>query len=78
MGKKIALTICEDLWDEQPFDNEFEKSRLYTISPMEELSKFNPDLSNQYLCITIFHTKSEAKENIFRYKAEIQNPANFG
>src|SRR4030042_2955110 len=34
--KRIALTICEDLWDEQSFDNEFEKSRLYTISPMEQ------------------------------------------
>ena len=29
-GIKIAITVCEDLWDEQPFDNEFEKSRLYT------------------------------------------------
>ena len=37
-GLRIALTICEDLWDEQPFDNEFEKTRLYRISPMEELS----------------------------------------
>jgi len=25
-GTKIAITICEDLWDEQPFDNKFEKS----------------------------------------------------
>ncbi|GAJ16981.1 unnamed protein product, partial [marine sediment metagenome] len=29
-GKKIALTICEDLWDEQPFDNEFEKTTRST------------------------------------------------
>lgn len=34
-GTKIALTICEDLWDEQPFDNKFEKSRLYSVSPMD-------------------------------------------
>ena len=29
-GLILAITICEDLWDEQPFDNEFEKARLYT------------------------------------------------
>lgn len=36
-GKKIALTICEDIWDvgEDP---------LYTINPMDELMKQNPDL----------------------------------
>ena len=38
-GLRLAITICEDLWDEQPFDNEFEKARLYTVSPMEELCK---------------------------------------
>ena len=32
-GLRLAITICEDLWDEQPFDNEFEKSRLYTVIP---------------------------------------------
>ena len=43
-GIKLAITICEDLWDEQPFDNEFEKTRLYTVSPMEELARQNPDI----------------------------------
>ncbi len=43
-GKKIAVTICEDLWDEQPTQNEFGKDKLYQTSPMEELSKLNPDL----------------------------------
>jgi NAD+ synthase (glutamine-hydrolysing) len=38
-GKKIALTICEDLWyapEEKPF---------YQVNPMEQLSKFDPDLA---------------------------------
>jgi len=34
---KIALTICEDIWD-------IDKTPLYTISPMEELMKQGPDL----------------------------------
>lgn len=41
-GEKIALTICEDLWDNQPSNNSFAKSELYITSPLEELSKFNP------------------------------------
>ncbi len=43
-GKRLAITICEDLWDEQPTQNEFGKDKLYTRSPLEELSKLNPDL----------------------------------
>jgi NAD+ synthase (glutamine-hydrolysing) len=36
-GKKIALTICEDLWN-------IEAPQLYRISPMDELMKDKPDL----------------------------------
>jgi NAD+ synthase (glutamine-hydrolysing) len=35
-GKKIALTICEDLWN-------LDHQKLYTISPMDELVKQHPD-----------------------------------
>ena len=68
-GMKLAITICEDLWDEQPFDNEFEKSRLYTLSPMEELAKQHPDLIINIAASPFSYTKIEAKENIFRSKA---------
>jgi NAD+ synthase (glutamine-hydrolysing) len=68
-GLRIALTICEDLWDEQPFDNEFEKTRLYSISPMEELVKQNPDIIINIAASPFSYTKIEAKENIFISKA---------
>jgi len=68
-GLKLAITICEDLWDEQPFDNEFEKSRLYTISPMEELAKQNPDIIINIAASPFSYSKIEAKENIFINKA---------
>ncbi|MBW6499766.1 MAG: NAD+ synthase [Bacteroidales bacterium] len=68
-GLKIALTICEDLWDEQPFDNEFEKTRLYTISPMEELAKQNPDLVINISASPFSYSKVKAKVDIFRSKA---------
>ncbi|OFX60955.1 MAG: NAD+ synthase [Bacteroidetes bacterium GWB2_41_8] len=43
-GKKLAITICEDLWDEQETQNEFGREKLYQISPLKELSALSPDL----------------------------------
>jgi len=43
-GKKLAITICEDLWDEQETQNEFGREKLYQISPLKELSALNPDM----------------------------------
>ena len=43
-GKKIAITICEDLWDEQETQNEFGREKLYQLSPLKELSALDPDL----------------------------------
>ncbi|MEA3449107.1 MAG: NAD+ synthase [Bacteroidota bacterium] len=42
-GKKIAVTICEDLWDKQEAPYRFAKEKQYNISPLEELSKLSPD-----------------------------------
>jgi NAD+ synthase (glutamine-hydrolysing) len=43
-GEKLAITVCEDLWDDQPPSSGMGRSMLYTISPMEELAKQNPDI----------------------------------
>jgi NAD+ synthase (glutamine-hydrolysing) len=44
-GKKIALSICEDLWDEHnEKDAPLNHSKMYRVSPMEELRKENPDI----------------------------------
>jgi NAD+ synthase (glutamine-hydrolysing) len=43
-GKKLAITICEDLWDEQETQNEFGREKLYQLSPLKELSALSPDL----------------------------------
>ena len=72
-GMKLALTICEDLWDEQSFDNKFEKNRLYTVSPMEELAKHKPDIIINLAASPFSYTKTRAKENIFRNKAKKYN-----
>ncbi len=69
-GLRLAITICEDLWDEQHFDNEFEKRRLYTISPMEELARQHPDVIINISASPFSYTKTEAKTEIFKAKAE--------
>ncbi|MBN1925018.1 MAG: NAD+ synthase [Prolixibacteraceae bacterium] len=44
MGKKLAITICEDLWDDQPTNNSFGRNKLYSKTPLEELSRLKPNL----------------------------------
>jgi len=43
-GVRIALTICEDIWDDQPIGNVFSHTRLYPVSPMDQLMGQEPDL----------------------------------
>ena len=77
-GKNLAITICEDLWDEQPFDNEFEKARLYTVSPMEELAKQNPDIIINISASPFSYSKIEAKKKYFHLQgSQIQDSCDF-
>jgi NAD+ synthase (glutamine-hydrolysing) len=68
-GRKLAVTICEDLWDEQPFDNEFSRSRLYNTNPLEELSLKGPDVVINMAASPFSHGKMEVKQAIFTGKA---------
>lgn len=68
-GKKLAVTICEDLWDEQPFENEFSRSRLYTINPLELLIRHDPDAIINLAASPFSHRKMEVKQAIFTGKA---------
>ncbi len=69
-GKKIAVTICEDLWDDQPVENEFARRRLYKISPMTELAKLNPDFIVNIAASPFSHTRIGIKKQIFIDKAK--------
>lgn len=68
-NKKIALTICEDLWDEQPIENYFGKERLYTVHPMDELKRLGAELIINIAASPFSHTRTELKKNIFITKA---------
>ncbi len=69
-GKKIAVTICEDLWDDQPVESEFERRRLYKVSPMEELAKQNPDFIVNIAASPYSHSRIGLKKDIFANKAK--------
>ena len=43
-GTRVAITVCEDLWDDQPVSRGFARGKLYNLSPMEMLAKQNPEL----------------------------------
>lgn len=68
-GKRIAVTICEDLWDEQPFESSFSRSRLYTINPLKELGRYRPELIINLAASPFSHRKMEVKQSIFTGKA---------
>lgn len=74
-GKKLAITICEDLWDDPPLTYAFGRSRLYTVSPMQELMKLCPDFVINISASPFAHNKIEIKKKIFtNYAAKLKIP----
>lgn len=69
-GKRIAITICEDLWYEQKFENNYGNNRLYTVSPMEKLSLQKPDLIVNIAASPFAWSKVEDKVDIFTNTAK--------
>ncbi|MBC35208.1 MAG: NAD+ synthase [Bacteroidetes bacterium] len=65
-GKKIALTICEDLWN-------VGNDPLYTLNPMDELMQYEPDLMVN-IAASPFHTEQAKQrkeillENVRKYE----------
>lgn len=69
-GKKIAVTVCEDLWDDQPVENQFARSRLYTVNPMKELMKYQPDFIVNIAASPFAFDRQKVKRDIFTEKAK--------
>ncbi len=72
-GEKIAITICEDLWDELPTESEFGKDKLYQISPMEEVSKLNPDFVVNISASPFSYNQEGWRKNVLINKARNYN-----
>ena len=72
-GKKIAVTVCEDLWDEQPVANSFARSKLYTKSPMEELMTLSPDFVVNIAASPFSYSQIDIRRQIVENKARRHN-----
>jgi len=62
-GEKIALTICEDLWN-------IGDDPLYTINPMDELVKEKPDLIINIAASPFHHDQREIRNDILKKNVE--------
>ncbi|MFT4061875.1 MAG: NAD+ synthase [Edaphocola sp.] len=65
MGKKLAVTVCEDIWDIGP-------NAMYRLQPMDMLAEQNPDIVINLSASPFDYTHAEdrlavMKENINRY-----------
>lgn len=69
-NKKIALTICEDLWDEQPFQTPLGRSNLYSVTPIDQLIKQKPDFIVNIAASPFAYTRIQTKRSIFTAKAK--------
>lgn len=63
--KKIAVTICEDLWFDQPADNAFSNNRLYTENPLDKLAALDPDLIINLAASPFSYLRQQVKTEIF-------------
>lgn len=68
-GKKLAITICEDLWDEQETQNEFGREKLYQLSPLNELSALKPDLVINISASPFSYNQENWRKNILEKNA---------
>ncbi len=72
-GKKIAITICEDLWDLQPIENTFAKNQLYNVTPMDKLIEYKPDFIINIAASPFSYTKIWGRKNVFIRNAKKYN-----
>lgn len=71
-GEKFAITICEDLWDDQPVENSFAREKLYNISPMQKLAGQKPEFIINIAASPFSYNQEDARkkvlaENAIRY-----------
>lgn len=69
MGYRMAITICEDLWYEQPILTGFGKDKLYSVSPLKKLNPFKPDFIINIAASPFSYTQEAIKTNILTSNA---------
>jgi len=69
-GMKMAITICEDLWYDQPVENASSNNRLYTHNPLEKLASLHPDLVINLAASPFSYLRQQRKTEIFTGNAK--------
>ncbi len=70
---RIAVTICEDIWYDQPLLTGFGKNKLYSVSPVEELVKLRPDFLINIAASPFSYTYENIKKDILANNARNNN-----
>lgn len=63
-GKKYGISICEDCWNNKEFFND---TTLYSIDPIEELAKENPDVFINCSASPTRAKKEQLKHNMLSF-----------
>ncbi|MBD5403343.1 NAD(+) synthase [bacterium] len=66
-GKKYGISICEDCWNNKEFFND---TTLYSIDPIDELSKENPDVFLNCSASPTRAKKEQLKHNMLSFIAK--------
>jgi NAD+ synthase (glutamine-hydrolysing) len=69
-GEKIAITICEDLWDEQEIPENFSRQKLYKATPMDKLAALKPDLIINIAGSPFSYNQADMRKNILKRNAK--------
>ncbi|MFB6317835.1 NAD+ synthase [Saccharicrinis sp. FJH54] len=72
-GKKFAVTICEDIWEKQPVLNPFAQSRLYSVVPMEQIIKLEPDMLINIAASPFSYVQEGTRKRVLKLNAEKYN-----
>lgn len=67
-GIRMAVTICEDIWDEQPFGDKG-NWRLYSVTPLDEIMKEQPSLIINIAANPFSHNRIKIREEVFARNA---------
>jgi len=65
-GKRYGISICEDCWNNKEFFND---TTLYSLDPIEELSKENPDVFINCSASPTRAKKEQLKHNMLSFVA---------
>ncbi len=68
-GKRVAITICEDIWDDRPVEQTFDRNHLYTLSPMQKLAALRPDMVINIAASPFSYHQHEIRKQVVCKKA---------